>query len=194
MKTFKIVLKQQDTELTTEFQLNENHANDMGMIVGTALNNINRKLTLSKVLGARLLKLNKPVDLIISADGVNIDTRLLDAGVIGAKKEFKTTFVPSATPARQIIFARKVWAATQLLLQNIEIKHIDQIIGTKTEKAILFIQEDKKEVVALPGEGGEKVLAVLEDMPAAPKVPAITVPGSKKRVKKEVVNIEQPQA
>ena len=139
MQKFKMSFIQEGITFTDTYERANEKAKDFGIILGTGLNNLYRRLDLQKVLGVRMFKANLPIQVKIEGETLNIDTALLDAGIEGINKAVTLSFKVSDSPFKQTQFAQRLNFAFQSILQKVESKHIDAVIDER--KALIPVKE-----------------------------------------------------
>jgi hypothetical protein len=137
MKTIKFIVSQLDTVFTTTFELNEDKAKDLNLIIGTGINHVNRKMLLARKLGANILNGSKPVTVKIVAENFELDTKMLDAGLVGMTKELSVTIKAGYSEKNQKRFAVKVWAAMQIILAKVELRTISEVTGENEDQILI---------------------------------------------------------
>ena len=137
MKTIKFIVSQNEVVLTTEFQLSEEKHNNLNVIIGTGINHINRKMLMCKRLGQSILNGSKPVVVRIVAENFQLDTKMLDAGIEGIKKELSVTIKAGYSEKNQKRFAQKVFAAFSLIMLRVDIKDITEVTGENHEALLI---------------------------------------------------------
>lgn len=180
MKQFTFKVSQDDTTITNTYELNDDKAKDLGLIVGTALNFFNQKLVLTKQLGGKMINASKDLFFEFIGEGLHIDSRLIAAGVDNMKTAVK--FKAKYTEAGQKKFAMKVWNGIALILLVPEVKDIAEITGMS-----LPVIPANLNLSAI----SEAIVVELPEVVPAPKgVQAIVLPKGRRKAKTTEEKVE----